>query len=102
MTTQSNALHNHTERLHGAQADVCDAAAKAIIERMDLGVQQGYDPASWKSESVARHVHRACKHALTHLEITSGERDDDSENHLDAAICRLSMALAIASSESPP
>jgi len=54
-----------------------------------------YDPNDWRGESVVRHVRRAIKHAVTALEIVDGDRAFDGEDHLQAAVCRMAMALAV-------
>ena len=74
------------------KAAVINAATDSINARMDIGAKK-YDPNDWRSESVARHVHRGLKHAITALEIADGDRPDDHEDHLSAAVCRLAMAL---------
>ena len=38
---------------------------------------------------------RAIKHAVTAFEIADGDRADDGEDHLQAAVCRMAMALAV-------
>ena len=96
MTVQTEQSVDRAERLRQSQADVCRVAEAAIVERMALGVQQGYDPGDWLTESQERHIRRAVKHAMTHLEIRDGDRADDGENNLAAAVCRMSMALSVA------
>jgi hypothetical protein len=65
---------------------------------MQLGAAK-YDPDDWRGESVVRHVRRAIKHAITALEISDGDRTDDGEDHLQAAVCRMAMALAVREEE---
>jgi hypothetical protein len=38
---------------------------------------------------------RAIKHAVTALKIADGDRADDGEDHLQAAVCRMALALAV-------
>ena len=61
---------------------------------MQLGTAK-YDPDDWRGESLVRHVRRAIKHAVTALEIIDGDRTDDGEDHLQAAVCRMAMALGV-------
>jgi hypothetical protein len=89
-TPGANAMNS----LDKNKAVVTDAATDAINARMEIGALK-YDPNDWRGESVARHVRRAVKHAITHLEISAGDRPDDGENHLAAAVCRLAMAVAV-------
>jgi len=70
------------------------AASTAIRTRMELGSQK-YDPCVWRSESVRRHIRHAIKHAVTELEIADGDHEIDDDDHLAAAVCRMSMALAV-------
>lgn len=74
--------------------EVISVAAGAIRVRMKIGSQK-YDPSAWHSESVRRHAYRAIKHLVTAMEIAEGERPADGEDHLAAAVCRASMALAV-------
>ena len=61
---------------------------------MQLGSQK-YGPGVWRSESIRRHIRRAIKHAVTEMEIANGDREIDDDDHLAAAVCRMSMALAV-------
>jgi hypothetical protein len=81
-------------RLQQSQFDLANTAGRAIADRMQLGAAK-YDPDDWRDESVVRHVRRAIKHAVTALEIADGDRADDGEDHLQAAVCRMAMALAV-------
>ncbi len=73
---------------------VVDAAIRAITSRMEIGATK-YDPNDWRNESVARHVRRVIKHAITAMEIVDADRPDDGEDHLSASVCRLAMAVAV-------
>ena len=81
-------------RLQQSQSDLANTAGRAISDRMQLGAAK-YDPDDWRRESVVRHVRRTIKHAITALEIADGDRADDGEDHLQAAVCRMAMALAV-------
>jgi hypothetical protein len=81
-------------RLRQSQSDLANTAGRAIADRMQLGAAK-YDPDDWRGESLVRHVRRAIKHAVTGLEIADGDRTDDGEDHLQAAVCRMAMALAV-------
>jgi hypothetical protein len=72
---------------------VVRAATEAVRSRMKIGAEK-YHPGAWQVESVRRHVLRAIKHLATGLEVLEGEREPDGEDHLAAAVCRASMALA--------
>jgi len=61
---------------------------------MEFGSHK-YDPSVWRDESVRRHIRRAIKHAVTELEVADGDRESDDDDHLAAAVCRMSMALAV-------
>lgn len=91
-------MTTHKPQAMKSLADNCnlvtDAACQAIHERMAIGAAK-YNPNDWRGETVARHVRRAIKHAITSLEIADGDRDDDHEDHLAAAVCRLAMAVAV-------
>ena len=76
------------------KAAVIDAATESINARMNIGAAN-YNPHDWRGETVARHVRRAIKHAITSLEIADGDREDDGEDHLAAAVCRLAMAVTV-------
>ena len=76
------------------KAIVTDAATDAINARMTIGAKK-YDPNDWRAEAVARHVRLAVKHASRYLDSADGDRTDDGENHLAAAVCRLAMAVAV-------
>lgn len=65
---------------------------------MQLGAAR-YAPDAYRAESVVRNVRRAIKRAVTALEMADGERADDGEDHLQAAVCRMAMALAVREEE---
>ena len=83
------------------KAAVAIAATEAIDAQMNLGALK-YDPNDWRKESIVRHVRRAIRHAITHLEITDGDREADGEEHLEAAVCRITMALVVSVSPRQP
>ena len=67
-------------------ARVISAAAEAVIKAMKDGVAHGYTD-EWMRQSV--HVHRA--HAADHL--AADIQGDESEAHLEHALCRIAMAI---------
>ena len=84
-------------------ADIAASAERAVRCRMTRGAAK-YDPDDWRAEPFARHLLRGIRHAVTALELHRGFREADTENHLDhlaAAVCRLSMALAVLKGVAP-
>jgi hypothetical protein len=81
-------------RLTETQLDIIASAVNAILSQTSLGAEK-YDPDQWRDETIERHVRRAVKHAMTFLEIQDEDREDDGENHMSAAVCRMAMAMAI-------
>ena len=82
------------KKLLATQYDLVADSTKAIIKLTQLGAEK-YDPDEWRAETAERHIRRAIKHALTHLEIRDGDREYDGEGHLSAAVCRMAMALSV-------
>ena len=55
-----------------------------------------HKPWTWAKEPAEQHLLKAARHILTHLNIEAGgQKPSQDENHLDNAITRLSMAIAI-------
>jgi hypothetical protein len=76
------------------QHDLEVVAEDAICDMTRLGAEK-YDPDEWRTETPERHIRRSIKHALTALEIAAGDRPDDGEDHMQAAVCRMAMACWI-------
>lgn len=53
-----------------------------------------HDPYTWLDEDVNQHLLKCSRHINTYMQIQQGYQEPDGENHLNNAICRLSMAIA--------
>jgi hypothetical protein len=70
------------------------AAFQAIAEVMAIGSGKDGRNESWRQKPQFFHLTKAIRHATTHLMQKMGVAENDGEDHLKLAICRLSMALA--------
>lgn len=62
----------------------------AIDEILTYGKSKGHPLASWRGESVEHHVNKANGHLKDYL-----YEVDRGEDHLECALCRLAMAVAV-------
>ena len=53
-----------------------------------------HKPYTWLEEDVNQHLLKASRHINTYIQIQMGYQKPDEENHLNNALCRLSMAVA--------
>jgi hypothetical protein len=70
-------------------------ALMRLAHRMAVGVQKGYPPNNWKKVTQESHLNHALMHIMAHM------GGDFQDRHLDAAFCRLMMAVGVESPESP-
>lgn len=77
-----------------------DHAAKAIESLMMASVGSGkHFVGEWRTESLDHHLHRAAGHLERWRGVQHGVREPDGEDHLQQALCRVAMALAIREGE---
>jgi uncharacterized Fe-S cluster-containing protein len=86
---------DRAKRLTATQLDLKVTAEDCIWDQTELGAEK-YDPDEWRKETARRHIRRAIKHSLTALEILDGDRLNDGEDHLAAAVCRMTMGFWVA------
>lgn len=70
----------------------------ATQDRMKLGLQK-HTAGAWKEEPVAMHIGKGIRHATTalmlYLHVIEPKDGEGIFDHLEAAICRLAMALTV-------
>ncbi len=54
-----------------------------------------HPPYTWMDEPLDQHLLKAGRHINSHMQIVHGYQKPDEENHLDNAITRLAMAVAL-------
>ena len=71
------------------------ASTKNAISRILLSQDRilQHKPYTWTTEDQEQHLLKAARHINTHIQIQNGYEEEDKENHLDNAICRLAMAI---------
>ncbi len=82
-----NGLLRHLQRKPFAVA----LQTALTVERLGLGKHK-LD--SWRSEPRQNHTLKASRHLMTHELIQIGWAEEDGEDHLGNALCRVAMALA--------
>jgi len=65
-------------------------AINAIWSVLEVGRAKGYPPGSWRNEPIREHLLKAAWHLVRFL---AGVQSD--ENHLEHALCRLAMGVAL-------
>jgi hypothetical protein len=72
-------------------------AIAAIDEILSYGRSKGHPLASWRKETIEHHLTKAHGHIHDYL-----HEVDRGEDHLECALCRLAMAVAVRRQQNGP